>query len=516
MTEAEKEAVEQLEWYSTHWNAYARDVLNVRLDEDQQAILDAIQENRRVSIRSGHARGKDYVTAVAGVCFLTLFAPSKVIMTAPTGRQVDGIMMAEVKRVYKRAQVNLGGRILSRSIRLTEDDTWYLLGFKAGDQNGESWTGFHSPNIMVCITEATGLEDDVFNAIEGLLQGNSRLVLAFNPLKMTGEAYNSTMSNLYKSFRLNCLNAPNVVNYREYLNKEISYNEYQKRHIPGQVDYNWIDEKIQKPGWVVEVPEKVDHYDFEWNGKIYRPEDLFRVKVLGEFPQEDEDTLITLSMLESAYEKYDNLTVEQIEANKKIHSLIVGVDIAGMGRDFNIFGERAGMIVEDLYPYVPLRKTETIHMEVAGKIVNIYNKNKWRKPSFHIDTIGEGAGVFSRLKEQNYECVHSVKGSNKSGELSDKTKNLKFVNMRGYMYWKVREFIQDGGAIPRNDFLTEELTQVRYNFDSSGRIVIEKKEDIKKRIGRSPDYADALTHTFHPKRRRKVKSDGSALSNLTQ
>lgn len=515
ITETEKAAIKKIKYYRKNWNEYAKDILGVSLDQDQKDILEAIQNNRRVSIRSGHARGKDYVTAVACVCFLTLFAPSKVIVTAPTGRQVDGIMMAEIKRVYKKAKANLGGNVMSRGIKMSEDDTWYLLGFKTGDASGEAWTGFHSPNIMVAITEATGLDDQVFNAIEGVLQNNSHLVLAFNPLKMTGEAYQSTMSSLYKSFRLNCINAPNVVNYKRYLKGEITHNQYKKLEIPGQVDYKWIDEKIQKPGWVVKIPELVEQYDFEWNGEYYRPDDLFRVKVLGEFPHESEDSLIPLSLIEKAYEKYDNLTKEQIEGNKKEYDMMVGIDIAGMGRDFNIFAERSGMIVEALYPYFPSEKHETIHMEVAGRIVNIHNRNKGRNPKFFIDTIGEGAGVYSRIAEQNYDNIISVKGSYKSGDLTDKTKNLKFVNMRAYILWKLREALIDGLAIPRNDYLTEEVTKLKYFFNSNGRIQIEKKEKLKKQIGRSPDYSDALAQTFYPARSRKVKSNGSDLLNLT-
>lgn len=506
--------IKKIKSYREDWNLYASEVLNTKLDDDQQEILEAISKNRRVSIRSGHARGKDYVTAIAAICFLTLYKPSKVIVTAPTGRQVDGIMLAEIKKVYKNARVPIGGEVRARGIRMTEDDTWYLIGFKAGDKSGESWTGFHSPNIMVCITEASGLDEETFNAIEGLLQGNSHLVLAFNPIKMTGEAYGSTMSDQYKSFRLNCINAPNVVNWKKVLNGEITKAEYKRRHISGQVDYLWIDEKIRKPGWVTEIPALQDQYDFEWEGKFYRPEDLFRIKVLGEFPEEDEDSLITFQMLEGAYQRYDELTNKDIEKNRDETSLDVGVDIAGMGRDFNVIAERSGLIVEDIKPFQKNNRKDTIHMEVAGKIRNMSQRHRHRKPKFYIDTIGEGAGVYSRLKEQEMDNVFSAKATHASGNLTDRTENIKFVNMRAYMFWKLREAVQDGLAIKRNDYLTEELTKIKYEFDSKGRIKIEEKDKIKERIGRSPDFSDSLALTFYKKANKKVKSNASALTNL--
>ena len=118
------------------WNRYARDVLRVNLDPQQQAILSSAQHNRRTSVRSGNARGKDFVSAVAAVCFLTLYYPSKVICTAPTGRQVTAIMMSEIKALYKRARemYDPGGIILNDMIKMSTGDDHYLLGFKAGDK----------------------------------------------------------------------------------------------------------------------------------------------------------------------------------------------------------------------------------------------------------------------------------------------------------------------------------------------------------------------------------------------
>ena len=258
--------------FQSDWNKFARDILGVRLDRRQRRILEAIQISRRTSVRSGHAAGKDYVAAVGSLCFLYLNIPSKVINTAPTDRQVINIMMSEIARIYRSAKVNLGGDLWTHKITF-EDPSWFLLGFKTKDKKPEDWTGFHSPNLMVVITEASGIDQATFDAIEGILTGNSRLVLIFNPNRTSGEAYQSTKSHLYTRFKMNCLNAVNV--------------RAKKILIPGQVDYEWIDEKIRKPGWVVEISESEankETHDFKWDGKWYKPNDLFLVKVMGEFP----------------------------------------------------------------------------------------------------------------------------------------------------------------------------------------------------------------------------------------
>ena len=466
--------------YQSDWNKFARDILGVRLDQRQRRILEAIQFNRRVSVRSGHAAGKDYVAAVGSLCFLYLNVPSKVINTAPTDRQVISIMMSEIARIYKSAKVNLGGDLWTHKITF-EDPAWFLLGFKTKDKKPEDWTGFHSPNLMVVITEASGIDQVTFDAIEGILTGDSRLVLIFNPNRTTGEAYQSTRSPLYKKFKLNCLNAVNV--------------RARKILIPGQVDYEWIDEKIRKPGWVMEIIESEankDAFDFKWNGKWYRPNDLFLVKVMGEFPRATEDTLIPLNWVEMANDRWRDLQ------GRGEGKLKLGVDVAGMGRDLTVFAFRRGDVIERLKVY-----SKQDHMVTVGKIKNeLINGDD----TTFVDSLGEGAGVFSRLIELKVNAV-GVKASESAKGLTDLTEQRTFANMRAYLYWAIRDTLDpalDGElALPPIDELTQDLTEVHWSTRSNGDIIIEEKDKIKKRLGRSPDYGDAVANTASVKRKHK-------------
>lgn len=464
-------------------------MLGVKLDTDQQAILSAVQTERRISVRSGTARGKDFVAAVASICFLFLNVPSKVISTAPTGRQVHSIMLPEIRRLYKNTPFPLGGQLQLNGIKIHEDDTWYLLGFKSDDKATENWSGFHSPNLMVVVTEASGMADETFNAIEGILQGNSRLLLIFNPNHLSGEAYRSARSPQYKKFRLNCLNAPNVVQ--------------KKIVIPGQVDYDWVAEKIEKPGWVMPISANdVDStkHDFEWEGKYYRPGNLFRVKVLGEFPEEDDDVLIPLSWIEAANERWHEM--DKKKAIKQ-NPLRLGVDIAGMGRDNTIYSHRYGNLLNEITVSVNIGKKATIHMQNAGKVKNITETN----PDSYafIDTIGEGAGVYSRLAEQSVTNAISCKGSYHAKGLTDFTGQRKFTNLRAYMFWALRDALNPAFgidlALPPDDELTQELNEHRYELTSDASIQIEAKDKIKERLGRSPDKADSVAMTYFPEKR---------------
>ncbi len=471
------------------WCLFAEQVLHAKLDNEQKAILRAVQKTKMVAVASGTARGKDYITAVACLCFMyltprwnknkELIKNTKIAMTAPTGRQVTNIMIPEISRLFRNAKI-LEGRLLSDGIR-TNNAEWFLTGFKASDDDTESWSGFHAVNTMFAVTEASGISETTFNAIEGNLQGNSRLLLVFNPNVTTGYAAKAMKSSRFKKFRLNSLNAENVVKKRNV--------------IPGQVDYEWVKDKVEN--WCTLI-QKEDfdegQGDFEFEGLCYRPNDLFRVKVLGLFPKTSEDMLIPLEWCELAVERWRKLQEEKFVSKK--HPLI-GIDVAGMGRDSSCFVPRYGNYVPEIKIHQSGGKAD--HMKVAGEATHWLSDAKAKA---FIDTIGEGAGVFSRLEELGYKNAYSCKFSEGTKGLHDITGQYEFANMRAYCYWAVRDWLNPKNgfnpALPPCDELVAELTEVHWSFQSSGKIIIEAKEDIKSRLKRSPDIADALASTFYP------------------
>lgn len=483
------------------WNIFIRDALGVTLDVEQQAIVTAVQHNKLVSVRSGTARGKDFVAACIAICFLyltprwngqgELIKNTKVALTAPTDRQVKNIMMPEISRLFNRAKKRgfvLPGKLNAYDIR-TNNEEWFLTGFKADEHNHEAWSGFHAVNTMFVVTEATGISDDTFAAIEGNLQGNSRLLLVFNPNTTVGYAARSQKSSRWKKFRLNSLSAPNVVE------KYIS--------IPGQVDYDWVKDKIDN--WCEQIKQDEvleDENDFEFEGNYYRPSDLFRKKVLGEFPKADEDILIPQSWIEAAQQRWSTYHLESH------NDVVVGIDVAGMGRDNSVKCYRYDNYVERFDKHNSAGRAD--HMKLAGEIVSDMHRYSGYVAS--IDTIGEGAGVYSRVvevcdenrldKRNIISCKYSSSVKNGTKELTDITSQYRFNNMRAYLFWAVRDWLNPsnntGAMLPPGGSLLEEATEIRWGFNSSGKIYIEPKEDIKERLGYSPDEFDALANTFHP------------------
>ena len=467
------------------------------MDNEQEEIIYSVQTNPMVSVSSGTSRGKDWLSAVCAICFFYLTPRwkdghmtknTKVFMTGPSGRQVQEIMMPEISRLWTRAGF-LPGRMISTGIR-TDYKEWFLSGFKADDNNMEVWSGLHAANIMFVVTEASGMSQTVFDAIEGNLQGNSRLLIVFNPNVITGYAAQSVTSPRFKHFRLNSLHAENVVR------KEVV--------IPGQVDYRWVDDHVRAWCTVINNPDDFNPTDgdFEWEGQMWRPNDLARVKILGMFPKVSEDVLIPYTWIEAANKNWAELQAENFVP---VRAMSLGVDVAGMGRDNSILCPRYDFYVPEFKVHQSGGKAD--HMHVAGMV---WNELKGPSDKAYIDTIGEGAGVFSRLEEMNediYEYdkrkkVFSCKFSESARSLHDETGEYEFANMRAYLFWKIRDWLNPkngyGPALPPNEMLAQELTNIHWKFQSNGAIIIESKDDIKARIGRSPDYSDALANTFYP------------------
>ena len=488
--------------WRSDWNSFISEVLGVTLDSEQRAIVSAVQHNHRVSVRSGTARGKDYVAACIAVAFLyltprwnskgELVQNTKVALTAPTDRQVKNIMMPEISRLFNRAKKRgfiLPGKLNAYDIR-TGNEEWFLTGFKADEYNHEAWSGFHAVNTMFVVTEATGISDDTFAAIEGNLQGNSRILLVFNPNTVVGYAARSQKSDRWQRFCLNSLTAPNVVN--------------RKLIYPGQVDYDWVVDKVKS--WCTPIKSdevRAEMDDFEFEGKWYRPEDLFRKKVLGQFPKVAEDTLIPLQWLELAHHRWDERGANALGND----TAMLGVDVAGMGRDCTCFVRRKGALAGSFYTHNSGGQAD--HMKIAGKIMAARHE----EPDLYvsIDTIGEGAGVYARCMEVegqaagNYiiSCKYSAGAKGyRDAPLTDVTGQYQFSNMRAYLFWAVRDWLnpknETGAMLPPDSQFDEEATEIKWSFKSDGRIFIEPKEDIKKRLGRSPDKFDAFANTFYP------------------
>lgn len=209
--------------------------------------------------------------------------------------------------------------------------------------------------------------------------------------------------------------------------------------------------------------------------RVEMSEGAFRQEFLCDFSASSDDVLITID--------------EATEANKMVYPpsayesmpLVFGVDVARFGDDRTVVFPRRGIVALD-----PVMVTKKDNVEVANKIISLYHQ--MQPHSIFVDA-GQGQGVIDILR-QALPCVYEIPFG---GSALDP---VKFYNRRSEMWFLMREWIRAGGAIPSVEGLVGELSSPIYSYDAKGRISLEKKEDIKERLGRSPDIADALALTF--------------------
>jgi hypothetical protein len=217
-------------------------------------------------------------------------------------------------------------------------------------------------------------------------------------------------------------------------------------------------------------------------------ETSFAREYLCDFSAAGDDQLISLAQAEEAARR------EYTEKDVEHAPVILGVDPARFGDDRSVIFRRKGLQAFD-----PLVYRGLDNMELAGRVAAAIKEHS---PDAVFIDAGAGAGVIDRLRQLEYDVVEVPFGGKAINE------GL-FINRRAEMWWAMREWIGQGGAIPNDPSLKQELGTPTYWYDGSGRRVLESKDDIKQRLqgGGSPDLADALALTFAYQVGKKVLRD---------
>jgi len=447
-------------------NFYCSSVLGDTLWKKQIEIAEAVRDYPRVTVKSCHSSGKSFDAARIVLNFLYSYTNSIVLTTAPTFKQVEDVLWQEIRSAYNNARCPevMTGEIFQT--RLTISDGWFAIGLSTDDPN--RMQGYHSSHLLIIVDEASGVEKGIFDAIEGAIStGHTRILLLGNPTDPTGYFADTFKSELWQKFTISCFDTPNFVSMRNIDELKNSTEEQRKKAVthPYLITPQWAFERMFE--WGVESP-------------------LFQARVLGMFPTEADDTLIALRYAEKACEREDatgNLRLREGDEWQ------IGLDVSRFGVDRTCFVIRHGNEVVDIVWY---QKEDT--MQVVGRAISFLRK--YPEATMYIDEIGIGAGVVDKLKE-NEEFTDRVVGVNVATK-TDETENMKFVNLRAKIYWKLRELFMNNKIILLDKgSMISDLTNIKYRFRSSdGALQIESKEEIKKRGLRSPDLADSLALSF--------------------
>jgi hypothetical protein len=412
----------------------------------QAAIMQSVSTHPRTTVRSCHNSGKTWCAAVLTHWFLRSFEPSLVITTATTARQVKQQLWGEVRRLHQEAALPGTLRLQELSLSATQQ----ALGFTTSE--AEKFQGWHRQNILIIVDEASGVEEPIYAAIEGCLTGpNPKLLLIGNPNNAVGSFFESFRSPLYAAGRFH-IQAADVP---EYL-------------LPPA----WAAERLQE--WGADSP-------------------LYQVRVLGNFPEQGEDSLISLQWVEAAQEReIDRVGGDGVGANSAACEL--GVDVARFGADESVcYVRRGAIILHGEY----WRGADTVAS--AGRVAALGRDHG--AAIIRVDDPGIGGGVTDQLRSLRRagDLKAEVQAIIVNQAARDKEK---FYDRRSELYWGLRERFKTGDiSIPSDDALLSQLTALRYSYTPRGQIRVEGKDELKKRrpVGakwQSPDRADALMLTY--------------------
>lgn len=432
---------EQIDFYIDHPVEFFEDILQKQPDELQKKILNEIPEciNKGLSVaaKAGHGVGKTFIEAGIVIWWLATRPWPKVVCTAPTQNQLFNILWSELKKHHNDSLISELFEWRSTRYFLKEHQAeWFAVA--RSSRIPENMQGFHAESLLFLIDEASGVDERIFEVIEGSQTESESIIMMFgNPTRTTGEFYAAfnrpERRSLYKTFTMSCIDSP-------------------------QVTGRYIDRIAQKYGL---------------------DSDIYRVRVLGEFPKEEPDTLIPLTLVDQAVNNENAVTEGSV--------VEIGVDVARYGTDETAIYSRVGMVCKQ----EKILATSSIP-DVIGWAKKVRDDYGDKQAIFNIDDPGLGGGVTDGLQRmielgdmKNVKYVNGFNGGKRS------TDRKHFNNIGTETWFKLRDLLSDL-CIPDDEDLIAQLSNRKYHFDGKGRMALEDKDNLKKRGLKSPDRADAL------------------------
>ena len=418
---------------------FVETVLQATPQKWQRDALDAIATNDRVAIKSGHGVGKTAFESWVVLWWLMTHYPCKVAVTANSAHQLSDVLWTEIDRWARNMPQAFKDLLEFKSdkISLKGATDSFAVARTSRRENPESLAGFHSPHMLFVVEEASGVPNVIFETASGALSTpGAKIIMCGNPTRSDGYFYDAFHGDREK---WHCI----TVSCEE--------GEY-------------VDPKF--------IAEMADKYGAESN--------VFKVRVLGEFPTQSDDVLLPLHLIEDA-------VTRDVEAGPTT-PVVWGLDVARFGGDRSALAKRQGNVLVE-----PIKTWQNKDlMELAGIVLSEYDAVPYsmRPQAIYIDAIGLGAGLADRLRELDMPAV--AVSVSETASLKDR-----FNRLRDELFWSCREWFEARDChIPDDGTLMAELSGIRYKYLSTGKLKVESKDEMKRRGQRSPDVADAFVLTF--------------------
>ena len=418
-----------------HWQT---DVLTHIRDH----MLPPVQAIRQ-AVASGHGIGKSALVSWIILWALATRVDTRGIVTANTEAQLRTKTWAELAKWHRLSLCRHWFVYKAQSLHSADpahEQTWRMDAVPWSKTNPAAFAGLHNQGnrVVMIFDEASEIDDVIWEVTEGALTDSDTdiLWLAFgNPTRNTGR-------------------------FRE------CFGRFRHRWNTAQIDsrHAQLTNKTIIAQWIADYGEDSD---------------FVRVRVKGQFPRAGSMQLISLEQVEAASTRKPETT--------RFDPLVLGVDVARFGDDQSVICFRQGRDAVRL-PTERYRGLDT--MQLAARVANLIVTH--HPDAVFVDETGVGGGVVDRLRQLG----HSVIGVNFGGKADGAVDGEMVANKRAEMWCRMRSWLGSGGTIANDPELIADLIGVEYGYTVHNEILLEKKDDMKKRGLGSPDAGDALALTF--------------------
>jgi len=430
---------------------YVREDLKVQPDKWQTGALNAFSskdpDKQQIALKACVGPGKTTVLSWMGLNFLSCFGDKidrpKGAAVAVTRDNLKDNLWPEFSKWIKVSSFldNQFEWTKERIYQKDHPEDWFMSArsfSKDADPlaQGRTLSGLHSKYVLGLLDESGEIPLPVIKTAKQMLSRCvfGKLIQAGNPSSLDGALYDA------------CENGGWYV-------ITITGDPDDPKRSP-RIDINWARKQIEDYG---------------------RDDPWVMYSVLGLFPPSSINSLLGIEDVNRAFERAYSMT--DIRCSQKR----LGIDVAREGDDRTVIFPRQGLVA-----FNPVIMRGADGPQIAARVA--VSKDRWKSEVEYLDcTGGFGDSAYDSLVMGGHTPVRV--------HYSEKAPKEGFQNMRAYMFWQMAQWIKTRGALPHVPEMVKELTAPTYTFQN-GRILLEPKKEIKKRIGRSPDLADALGLTF--------------------
>ena len=394
----------------------------------------------RLSVASGHGVGKSALTAWLTLWILSTRPDAKGSITANTGDQLRTKTMGELAKWHRLCITRHWFEMSAMSIHhRTRGDTWRADALTSREENSEAFAGQHnsSSTSFYIFDEASAIPEKIWEVAEGGLTDGEPFLFCFgNPTRNSGSFFNTF----------------------------------------GKLKHRWATYRVDSRTAKMTNKRLIK----QWEADHGDDSDFFRVRVRGMFPRASDMQFMPSDVVHDAMKRGPGRYLGT-------DPLICGVDIARGGDDNCRIVFRRGKDCKSEKSYMISGEKSRDSTRVISLLLMLFERHK--PDVTFLDETGIGGPILDRLCQLGYHVI----GVHFGGK-ADQDKLFK--NRTAEMGYRCRRWLMDGGAIPDDPDLETELTTREFWHDDKDRLVLERKPDLKKRLGISPDWADALYLTF--------------------